>query len=135
MRGKLLLRWSRGPAVRAKGQPAVALDLDSDPLFDQVRNFRDEQGQALTPIVYRRLLAEHGRQRLQKHAGVIIAQKRLKPGSFRRSEIAALVDRVKHDHPAPSWYTPQLNRNVVEFDNMKATPAAQALYDSVSRAL
>ena len=71
---------------------------------------------------------------MQKHVGVITAQKRLMPGTFRRSEVAALVDRVQHDHPFPSWYTPDLSRPTIDFEKVQATPAVQALYDSLSRA-
>jgi hypothetical protein len=57
------------------------------------------------------------------------------PDSFHRSEVAALVDRVKHDHPSPSWYTPQLSRPMIDFEKVRATPAVQALYDSLSNAI
>lgn len=133
--GKLALRWSRGPAVRAKrdAKASVSLNIESDPLFDQIRALKDEKGETLPVPAYRRLLAEHGRNQLQKHVGVVVAQKRIMPGSFHRSEIAALVNRVQSDHAFPSWYTPELNRARVDFQTVDATAAVQSLYDSITR--
>lgn len=105
--GKLALRWSRGPRLRKKeaaAAPFGADDLENDALYDQVRHLKDEENKPLSPLVYRRLLAAHGQKKLQKHIAVILAQREHHPGSFKRSEVAAFVDRVQNDHPEPDWY-------------------------------
>ena len=58
----------------------------------------------MNPVTYRRLLAKFGREFIQKHVTVILTQKEQRPGSFTRSEVAALVDRMQHDYPEPDWY-------------------------------
>lgn len=112
-KGKLGLRWSRGPALRVRDNERHAAtkknhlsdeSLEDDALYAQVRELRDERGAPIDPLAYRRLLAQYGRDRLQKHVVVILAQKESQPGSFQRSEVAAFVDRLQHDYPLPDWY-------------------------------
>jgi len=106
-RGRLAIRWSRGPALRTKPADAERItehQLENDALFAQLRELRDEEGKAMTPLLYRRLVAQYGRERMQKHTLVILAQKESRPGSFQRSEIAAFIDRLKNDHPEPDWF-------------------------------
>lgn len=104
--GKLLLRWSRGPVLRTKGSDtrSPAASLDQDALYAQVQEVRDEHGKPATPGVYRRLLSKHGRSLLQKHVAIILAQKEHHPGSFKKSELAALINRLQKNHPDPDWY-------------------------------
>jgi hypothetical protein len=35
---------------------------------------------------------------------VILAQKEHHARSFQRSEVAAFINRLQHDHPEPDWY-------------------------------
>lgn len=35
---------------------------------------------------------------------MILAQKEREPGGFTKSEVAALVDRLKNDYAEPDWY-------------------------------
>lgn len=132
--GKLCVRWSRGPAVRSKNKhrSSTSLTIEADPLFDQVKTLKDQAGLPLSVPAYRSLLKENGRDRLQQHVHVILAQKRCQPGSFQRSEVAAFVDRVKKDHPNPSWYTPELARPRIDFSDIAASPEVQKLYDAIS---
>ncbi|MFO0945619.1 MAG: hypothetical protein U1D30_06705 [Planctomycetota bacterium] len=105
--GKLLLRWSRGPRLRKKeaaASPIGPSDLENDALYAQVRELKDEEGKSLAPVVYRKLHSAHGAKKLQKHIAVVLAQREHHPGSFKRSEVAAFVDRVQQDHPEPDWY-------------------------------
>ncbi len=104
---RLLLRWSRGPNLRKKedrSAPVSADDLATDALFAQVKELHDEHGSSLDATAYHRLLTKHGREKLQKHILVILAQKEQQPGSFQRSEVAAFINRLQNDHPEPDWY-------------------------------
>jgi hypothetical protein len=106
-RGELGLRWSRGPRLRTKtdAAPRISADaLENDALFAQVQELRDEDRAPTPAPTYRRLLTQFGRAAIQKHVAVVLAQKEHRPKSFRKSELAALVDRLKHDHPEPDWY-------------------------------
>jgi hypothetical protein len=103
----MLLRWSRGPNLRKKeDRPASisAHDVSDDALFAQVQELRDERKAALDANAYRRLLSKFGRDKMQKHLLVVLAQKEHDPRSFRRSEVAAYIDRLKNDHAEPDWY-------------------------------
>jgi len=106
-KGRLAIRWSRGPALRTKPADAERItedQLENDALFAQLRELRDEDRKTMTPLLYRRLVAQYGRERMQKHTLVILAQKESRPGTFQRSEIAAFIDRLKNDHPEPDWF-------------------------------
>lgn len=106
-RGQPALRWTRGPRLRKKeaGQsPSRVDELENDSLFAQVRELKDDEGYSLSPVVYRQLLSAHGAKKLQKHVGIVLAQREHHPRSFTRSEVAAFVDRVKHDRAEPDWY-------------------------------
>lgn len=106
-KGRTLLRWSRGPNLRKKEDrpaPISAHDVSDDALFAQVQELRDERKAALDANAYRRLLSKFGRAKMQKHLLVVLAQKEHDPRSFRRSEVAAFIDRLKNDHAEPDWY-------------------------------
>ena len=109
-----------------------SFNIEDDALYDQVKTLKDHVGLPLSPAAYRRLLKEHGRAHVQRHMHVIVAQKRHAPGSFRRSEVAAFVDRVKNDHPNPSWYTPALATPRIDFADIPASPEVQKLYDAMT---
>lgn len=105
--GQLALRWSRGPALRVRRNASANLFTDSvenDALYAQVRELRDEDGKPVSPDTHRRLAAKYGHQLMQKHIVVILAQKEHHPGSFTKSELAAYINRLQHDHPEPDWY-------------------------------
>lgn len=107
MAGKLLLRWSRGPRLRVKPDEPGRIYTDrieNDALYAQVHEVRDEDGMPVSPLIFRRLVSRFGRERMQKHIAVILAQKEHHPGSFTKSEIAAYINRMQHDHPEPDWY-------------------------------
>jgi len=104
---RTLLRWSRGANLRMKeNRPAAVAEksLADDALFAQIKELRDEHGKSLDPKAYHRLLAKFGAEKIQKHILVILAQKEHQPGSFQRSEVAALINRVQNNHPEPDWY-------------------------------
>ena len=106
MKGRLALRWSRGPALRVKEHSAgriFADQIENDALYAQVSELRDDDGKPLPPAIYRHLVSKFGRGLIQKHVAVILAQKEHHPGSFERSEVAAFIDRLQHDYPEPDW--------------------------------
>lgn len=106
-KGRALLRWSRGPNLRKKEDRAVTATAESvadDALYAQVKELRDDHGKGLDPKEYQRLLSKFGREKMQKHILVILAQKEHQPGSFQRSEVAAFVNRLQKDHAEPDWY-------------------------------
>jgi hypothetical protein len=135
LKGRLAFRWTRGPEVRAKNtaSPVQSRNLDDDALYDQVKRLRDQQGESIAIPMYLRLLAEYGRDRLQKHLEVVLAQKELLPGTFKKSEVATFVNRVQHNHAPPSWYTPELNRPAVAFDQIEPSAVTESLYQAITR--
>lgn len=131
--GRLCVRWSRGPAVRAKKAPSsLTLTAEEDALYDQLKTLTDQQGRPLSIPAYRRLLSEHGRESLQRHAHIVLAQKQCQPGSFRKSEVAAFVNRVKHNHPAPDWYAAKLRKPRLDAKGIQPSAKIRKLYDSMT---
>ena len=107
LRGRLVLRWSRGPKLLSRENrkcASLADAIENDALYDQIKALKDEHGKPVTPIVFHAWVEKYGRELLQKHLRVILAQKEHEVGSFKKSEVAALVDRVKHDYADPDWY-------------------------------
>ncbi len=105
--GQLGLRWSRGPALRTRDRKQnrrSETSLDDDPLFAQIKELRDEAGEPPSPAVFHHWCGAHGRELLQKHLLIILAQKEQAPDSFQKSEVAALIDRVRNDYTEPDWY-------------------------------
>ncbi len=105
--GQIALRWSRGPLLRSKltsKKQTPLSTLDSDALFDQCQFLRDENRQPMNALTYRRLLDTHGRETMQKHIAIILAQKEHRPKSFQKSEVAAFINRLQENHPEPDWY-------------------------------
>lgn len=106
--GELALRWSRGPRLHVRA--AMTTDhrftdnIENDALYSQVREMRDEHKKLVTPEVFRKLVARFGRETMQKHIAVVLAQKEHRPNSFQKSELAAYINRMQHDHPEPDWY-------------------------------
>jgi len=106
-RGRLVLRWSRGPKLLTRTSSkrcSLADTIENDALYHQVRELRDENGIPVTPIVFHAWVEKYGRDLLRKHLRIILAQKERDLGGFTKSEVAALVDRVKHDYSDPDWY-------------------------------
>jgi hypothetical protein len=128
--GELALRWSRGPRLRSReAVPAdarLSLRPADDALYAQVRELRDEDHKPLEPDAYRRLLSRFGRDALQQQVAVILAQKEHRPRSFQKSEVAAFINRLQHEHPEPDWYR-DLNRaeRLARFDDV--TPGQLSL--------
>ena len=105
--GQMVLRWSRGPKLltRTCSRPrSLAETIENDALYDQIKELKDEHGKPVTPIVFHVWVEKYGRELLQKHLRIILAQREREPGGFTKSEVAALVDRVKHDYSDPDWY-------------------------------
>jgi hypothetical protein len=103
----LLLRWSRGPNLKTKENAPTRpteVDLSTDALYAQVKELRDEEKKPLHPTAYKRLIDKYGRQKIQKHILVILAQKEHRPKSFQKSQVAAFINRLQNDHPEPDWY-------------------------------
>ena len=49
--------------------------------------------------------SKFGREMMQKHILVVLAQKEHSPGQFHaRARLAAFINRLQHDHPEPDWY-------------------------------
>jgi hypothetical protein len=106
-KGTLAVRWSRGPLLRTKPEAPERIYTDrieNDALYAQVSELCDEHGEPLRPPVFRKLASQFGREKMQRHVSVILAQKETHPGSFQKSEIAAFINRLQHDHPEPDWY-------------------------------
>jgi hypothetical protein len=136
-RGRTLLRWTRGPALRKKEdriEPVADDAIAADALYAQVRELRDEHGAPMTPRTYRRLLSEFGQSRMQKHILVLLAQKEHQPRSFRRSEVATFIDRLKHDYADPDWYA-SLKRaeRVAPFDESQGNQLSMEMYETFFR--
>ena len=107
-RGKLALRWSRGPLLKIKPTSddgrRYTDTIENDALYAQVQEIKDEAGKPMSPKVFRTLVAKFGRVKMQTQICVVLAQKEHHPGSFTRSEIAAYIDRLQHDRKDPDWY-------------------------------
>ncbi len=130
----LLLRWSRGPNLRTKENAPprpVDMDLTADALFAQAKELRDEEKKPMNPKTYQRLVEKHGRDKLQKHLLVVLAQKEHRPSSFRKSEVAALIDRLQKDHAEPDWYQ-HLRRaeRLSLFDGSQPNQLSLEMYDT-----
>lgn len=104
--GKLALRWSRGPLLRKKSDDdRVFTDrIENDALYSQVKELKDERGRPCPPDTFRALVTKFGRAVMQKQIVVVLAQKEHHPGDFKKSELAAFINRCQHDHPEPDWY-------------------------------
>lgn len=133
--GELLLRWSRGPALRtkqAKETPTLISNLDSDALYAQCQELCDEDKQPMNALTFRWLVSEHGRHKMQKHIAVILAQKEHRPKSFSKSEVAAYVNRLQNDHPAPDWFIAlQKEERLAGLDKVEANQLSKELYDNL----
>ncbi len=128
--GRLAVRWARGSLLRKKSDRSTGQrstdKIENDALYAQAKELRDEKGSPLSVPTYRGLVSKFGREKLQKHVNVLLAQKENRPASFRTSEVAALVNRLQHDHPEPDWYQ-DLKRaeRLAPFD--KITPSQLSL--------
>jgi len=137
-RGKTALRWSRGPLLKAK--PAenngrrYTDKIENDALYAQVAELKDEDGKPLNPHVFRVLVARFGREKMQKHICVLLAQKEHHPGSFTRSEVAAFIDRLQHDRPDPDWYQDlQRAERLSRFDKIQPNEQSARVYETFFR--
>ncbi len=135
--GKLALRWSRGPRLRKKStdDERVHTDrIDNDALYAQMKELRDEHGKPCPPDTFRRLVSKFGRARMQKHVVIVLAQKEHHPGDFKKSELAAFINRCQHDHPEPDWYR-DLKRaeRVAGFDGVKPNQLSLDVYQTFFR--
>jgi hypothetical protein len=109
-------------------------DLADDALYAQVKELRNEDGRPLDLMIYARLLTQFGKEKIQKHVLVVLAQKEHHAGSFQRSEIAAFIDRLKHDHPEPDWYQ-DLKRaeRLSPFDGTQPNQLSLEMYETFFR--
>jgi len=132
---KLALRWSRGPRLRTKTRDQDARvytdRIENDALYAQVKELRDEKKKPCPPDTFRRLVSEFGRERMQKQIVVVLAQKEHHPGDFKKSELAAFINRCQHDHPEPDWFR-DLRRaeRVANFDGVEPNQLSMDLYDT-----
>lgn len=135
--GELLLRWSRGPALRskqAKETPTLLTKLDSDALYAQCQELNDESNQPMNALTFRHLVSEYGRDKMQKHIAIILAQKEHRPKSFSKSEVAAFVNRLQNDHPSPDWYVElQKEERLAGLDKVEANQLSKELYGNLFR--
>lgn len=137
VKGKLLLRWSRGPLLRTKQEePGMRYTdrIENDALYAQVQDNRDEDNKPITPHVFHRLITTFGREQMQKHVTIILAQKEHHPGSFQKSELAAYINRMQHDHPEPDWYQ-DLKRaeRLSLLDGVQPTQTSKEMYETFFR--
>lgn len=135
--GELLLRWSRGPALRTKQSKetlTLVTNLDSDTLYAQCQELSDEDKHPMNALTFRRLVSEYGRNKMQKHIAIILAQKEHRPKSFSKSEVAAYVNRLQNDHPAPDWYVElQKEERLAGLEKVEANPSTKELYGKLFR--
>lgn len=135
-RGRLVLRWTRGPKLLARDEKhrSLSAGIEEDGLFDQVKQLRDEDGRPVNPIVFQIWLDKYGRNKIQKHIRVILAQKEHQPASFRKSEVAAFVDRLKHDYSDPDWYADLSHQErLALFDESKSSQVSMEMYKDFFR--
>jgi hypothetical protein len=132
--GKLALRWSRGPALRNRGDVSedkrIFTDrIENDALYAQVVELRDDENKTCSPDVFRKLVSKFGRECMQRQVLVILAQKEHHSGSFTRSELAAFINRCQHNHPEPDWYQ-DLRRaeRVAVFDEVEPNQLSMDIY-------
>ncbi len=136
-RGQMVLRWSRGPKLlsRETSRSSTLADaVEDDSLFDQVKQLTDEDGKPVAPMVFRAWVEKFGQNRIQKHIRVILAQKEYRPGTFGRSEVAALVDRLNKDYADPDWYA-ELKREerLSIFDEVTPNQLSMGIYENFFR--
>ena len=99
------------------------------PSTPRCSELRDENGEPLRPPVYRKLVSQYGRERMQKHIAVVLAQKETHPGSFQKSEVAAYINRLQHDHPEPDWYQDlQRAERLSPFEKVQPNQLSMDLY-------
>lgn len=136
--GRKALRWSRGPALKAKEERPGRVFTDrveNDALFAQVQELRDEESKPASPAVYRRLVAKYGRDLLQKHVVIVLAQKENFAGTFTKSELAAFINRLQHDHPEPDWYRDlKRSEQLSPFQKVEPNQLSMELYETFFRA-
>jgi len=132
------LRWSRGPRLHVRTAPTTDVrftdNIENDALYAQVREVRDEDNKAISTQVFRKLVAQFGRDRMQKHIAVVLAQKEHRPKSFHKSELAAYINRMQHDHPEPDWYA-DLRRaeRLARFDDVAPSQLSMDAYGTFFR--
>jgi hypothetical protein len=136
--GGLALRWSRGPMLRARttADPDRRFtdQIENDALYAQVRELRDEDKKAISSETFRRLVARFGREAMQKHVAIVLAQKEHRPSSFQKSEVAAFIHRMQHNHPEPDWYQ-DLRRaeRLARFDDVAPSQLSMDAYGTFFR--
>ncbi len=135
--GELALRWSRGPLLHAKGIAVVQRHfngVEGDALYGQVRELPDEDRKPVTAETFRRLVTRFGRDVMQKHVTVVLAQKEHRVGSFQKSELAAFINRMQHNHPEPDWYQ-DLRRaeRLARFDDVSPSQLSMDLFGTIFR--
>lgn len=136
LRGHTVLRWSRGPSllIKTAARQTLATSLENDALFDLVRDLRDDDGKPVNPIVFHTWVEKFGRASIQKHVRVVLAQKEQRPGSFDRSEIAALVDRLNHNYTDPDWYIALAHKErLSRFEKVQPNQLSMEMYESFFR--
>jgi hypothetical protein len=135
---ELALRWSRGPVLHTRAVSTTDQRftdrIENDALYAQVHEVRDENKQPVTPEVFRKLVARFGRELMQKHIAIVLAQKEHRPRSFQKSEIAAYINRMQHDHPEPDWYS-DLRRaeQLARFDDVAPSQLSMEAYGTFFR--
>lgn len=136
--GEVALRWSRGPRLHARTSPTTdprfTDRIENDALYAQVKDVRDENKKSVPPDVFRKLVARFGRDVMQKHIAIVLAQKEHRPASFQKSELAAYINRMQHDHPEPDWYQ-DLRRaeRLARFDDVAPSQLSMDAYGTFFR--
>jgi hypothetical protein len=136
--GELALRWGRGPMLRAR--TTVDPDrrstdqIENDALYAQVRELRDEGKKAISSETFRQLVTRFGRETMQKHVAIVLAQKEHRPSSFQKREVAAFINRMQHNHPEPDWYQ-DLRRaeRLARFDDVAPSQLSMDAYGTFFR--
>jgi len=107
--------------------------VEDDALYALVMGLRDQDGRPMTAAAYRNLVSKFGRERMQKHVAVVLAQREHHAGNVKKSEVALFVDRVQHDYADPDWFTDLARaERLAAFDEIAPTASAEDLYRSIS---
>jgi len=84
--------------------------------------------------VFHAWVEKYGRDLLQKHLRVILAQKERDLGAFTKSEVAALVDRINHDYSDPDWYADlRRQERLSPFEEKQPNQLSLAMYENFFR--
>ncbi|MEM7313051.1 MAG: hypothetical protein AAF497_07850, partial [Planctomycetota bacterium] len=97
------IRWANGIRIKSRRQRQSSSTLSDDPLWQELRTVKDDQGKSLNPAGYRDWVDKYGGSHIRKHAEVIrwMIDNRM---PFKKSPLQALANRVHNNHPLPDGF-------------------------------